>query len=125
MGFRSFSRNGTKQLNQRSRPMNKTPEFIAYVEWAREAPLSMLVDAMTEWPRYPAVIRDELRARLKSTPGLTVSDLLWDQFTKARDAQEARIENRRGLKDREVAQDIPGSFLVQLRENKDFWRWAS
>lgn len=104
--------------------MNRTREYEEFVEWAKGAPLSMLVDAITGNHRYPSVVRDELRARIKPTPGLTISDLLWDQFVKAKSAQEARSENRRKLMEQNVANDAPGAFLSQLRENKDFWRWA-
>jgi hypothetical protein len=124
MVFRFFSRNGTRQLNQRSRKMNKTPEYEGTVQWAKDAPLTTLVDAITERRRYPSVIRDELRARLKKTPGLMITDLLWDQFEKAKSAQEARRENLVKLEDQEAMQEVPGSFLRFLRESKDFWLWA-
>lgn len=95
--------------------MIKTSEYEGSVQWAKDAPLATLVDAITENRRYPSVIRDELRARLKPTPGLTVTDLLWSEFMKCVNVHP--IEQK-------ATTDAPGAFLVELRENKDFWRWA-
>jgi hypothetical protein len=104
--------------------MIKTKEYEGTVQWAKDAPLTVLVDAITENRRYPSAIRDELRARLKATPGLTVSDLLWHQFLKAMEAQNSRRENSHKLEDLESSANPPGLFMIQLRDNREFWRWA-
>lgn len=104
--------------------MIKTKEYQECYQWAKNAPLTELVDAICENRRYPSVIRDELRARLKPTPGHTVSDLLWYQFLKAKAAQDARAENNHKLKELEASVNPPGLFLIQLRDNREFWHWA-
>lgn len=100
--------------------MIKTKEYQECYQWAKDQTLTVLIDALADNLRYPSVIRDELRSRLKGTPGLTISDLLWHQFLKAMEAQNSRHK----LEELESSANPPGLFMIQLRDNRELWRWV-
>jgi hypothetical protein len=111
------SRNRVDHYNLRKTKMAKTEEFQNVVRWARSAHLSSLINAMVGTCRYPAVIRDELRARLKASGEESFCDLVRTLFQKEH-------EPKRDVPEPETASKAPGAFLVQLRDHQEFWRWA-
>jgi hypothetical protein len=117
MASKSCSRNRAGRFNVRKTNVTKTEEFQNVVRWAKSAHLSSLINAIVGTCRYPAAIRDELRARLKASGEESFCDLVRTLF-------EKEHEPKRNILEPETASNVPGAFLVQLRDHQEFWRWA-
>lgn len=95
--------------------MSKGQEYQNWVKWAKKAHTYHLINELVGTCRYRAPIREELQLRMRADGCGSLISWIWADFEKR--LHETPLEPQ-------SVNNVPGAFLVQLRENRKFWEWA-